>query len=196
MSSANKYKSVNNMKIPNSKRLSFSMMNRDDTDIMFQIDQDPEVMRYINGGKMTSREDVQNIYIPRMESYANPKKGWGLWKITNFKDDEVIGFVLVRPMAFFTDLPEYKNIELGWRFIQKSWGKGYATEAAESVKSALVENSDVEMFTAIALEGNIGSIKIMKKLGMKYVKTDIHKDPLGDNEVVYYQMVVEPMLVK
>jgi len=93
-------------------------MTRDDAEVMFQIDQDPEVMRYINGGKMTTREDVQNIYIPRMESYANAEAGWGLWKISilenyEFKNSEVIGLILVRPMAFFTDSPEYKNIELG-----------------------------------------------------------------------------------
>jgi len=179
------------MNIPNSERLCFSLMTRNDSEIMFHIDQDPEVMRYINSGKMTSREDVWNIYIPRMESYTDAKKGWGLWKVMTLNNNEVIGFILVRPMGFFLDSPEYKNIELGWRFIQKYWGKGYATEATESVKNAVIKNSDVEMFTAIALEGNLGSINIMKKLGMKYIKTDIHKDPLGDDEVVYYQMSVK-----
>ncbi len=176
------------MKIPNSLRLSYSLMTRDDADVMFQIDQDPEVMRYINGGKMTTREEVQRIYIPRMESYTNAEKGWGLWKILKLETSEVIGFVLVRPMAFFTKSPDYNNIELGWRFIQNSWGKGYATEAAESIKNAISESGTIELFTAFAVEANLGSINIMKKLGMSYVKTDIHKDPLGDAEVVYYQM--------
>ncbi len=41
------------------------------------------------------------------------------------------------------------------------------------------------------MEDNLASIHVMKKLGMKYVKTAIHKDPLGDDEVVYYQMLVK-----
>ena len=179
------------MLVKNSERLSYSLMTRDDAEIMFQIDQDPEVMRYINGGTMTTKEDVQNIYIPRMESYTDPSKGWGLWKITILKNSEVIGFILVRPMAFFTDSPEFKNLELGWRFTQKSWGFGYATESAEHIKQAMILSSDVEQFTAIAMEENLASIKIMDKLGMTYVKTDVHKDPLGDAEVVYYQMSVK-----
>jgi len=179
------------MNASDSSRLSYTLMTKNDTDIMFQIDQDPEVMRYINGGKMTTREDVQNIYIPRMESYTNADKGWGLWKISTLTNSEVIGFILVRPMDFFTDSPEYKNIELGWRFTQKSWGFGYATESAEHIKQTILALGEVEKFTAIALEENLASISIMKKLGMKYVKTDIHKDPLGDNEVVYYEMLAK-----
>ena len=165
-------------------------MSKDDAEIMYQIDQDPAVMKYINGGELTSREDIENVYIPRMESYTNPNKGWGIWKISALIDAEVIGFILVRPMEFFTDSPEYNNIELGWRLTQKSWGKGYATEAAEQVKNAVIKIGEVKMFTAIAMEGNLDSINIMKKLGMKYIKTDIHKDPLGDDEVVYYQAAV------
>ncbi len=182
------------MKITDSERLAYSIMTRDDAEIMFQIDQDPEVMRYLNGGKMTTREDVQNIYIPRMEKYTDVEKGWGLWKVTSLKDKQVIGFILVRPMNFFTDSPEFRNIELGWRFIQKSWGFGYATESANAVLHAMIELGDVDSFTAIAVEENLASISIMKKLGMKYIKTYKHKDSslddINDTEVVYYQMLV------
>ncbi len=180
------------MIVKNSERLSYTLMTRDDGDIMFQLDQDPEVMRYINGGKMISKEDIQNIYIPRMESYTDPSKGWGLWKIISLKNSEFIGFILVRPMAFFTDSPEFKNLELGWRFTQKSWGVGYATEAAKHIKQIIINETDVETFSAIAMVENLASIKIMEKIGMTYVKTDIHRDPslpdIEDEEVVYYQM--------
>jgi len=179
------------MNVSNSARLSYSLMTRDDADIIFKIDQDPEVMRYINGGKITTREEVRNVYIPRMESYTNAKNGWGLWKIAKLENDEVIGFVLVRPMAFFTDSPEYKNLELGWRFTQESWGQGYATEAANNIKQALLAKGGIVKFTAFAMEDNQASIHIMEKLGMIYLKTDLHKDPLGDNEVVFYQLLVK-----
>lgn len=179
------------MKIINSKRLSYSLMTRNDADVMFQINQDPEVMRYINGGKTTSKEDIQNIFVPRMERYRNEEKGWGLWKVSTLDDLEFIGFILIRPMGFFTDSPEYKNIELGWRFIRKYWGFGYATEAAEHIKQAINKVDDIKQFTAFAMKDNSASIKIMEKLGMKYIKTDIHKDPLGDEEVVFYQLMVK-----
>ena len=59
-----------------------------------------------------------------------------------------------------------------------------------SVMDALTENGGIRKFTAYAYEMNVGSINIMTKLGMKYVKTDIVKDPLVDQEVVYYESLI------
>ncbi|TQV89595.1 GNAT family N-acetyltransferase [Aliikangiella coralliicola] len=176
------------MKIDDSARLSYQQMSADDADLLFQLDQDPEVMKHINGGKMTTMEEVHEIYIPRLESYKNEAKGWGLWKVSVKDTGEFIGWVLVRPMAFFSDSPEFDNLELGWRFLRSSWGKGYGTEAANTVKEALIANGGIKKLSAVAYEENKASIKIMLKIGMKYLKTDIHKDPLGDHEAVYYEL--------
>jgi RimJ/RimL family protein N-acetyltransferase len=91
-------------------------------------------------------------------------------------------------MNFFTDSPELDNLELGWRFIQSSWGKGYATEAALHIKNTLAKNDYLKSFSAIAVVDNLGSIAVMKKIGMSYVKTYLHKDPLFESQVVYYQV--------
>ena len=165
-------------------------MGPEDADLLFQLDQDIEVMRYINGGKMTSREDIENVFIPRIAQYVNPEKGWGIWKVSKTEKNEFIGWVLVRPMDFFSASPQWDNLELGWRFMRKSWGHGYATEAALKIMQSLHQASSAKHFSAIALPDNHASINIMKKLGMKYLKTDLHKDPLGDLEVVYYEVLV------
>ncbi|WDE14147.1 GNAT family N-acetyltransferase [Thalassomonas haliotis] len=175
------------MKITNSKRLNFALMTSNDAQLLFDLDQDAEVMRYINGGKISSMQEIRDIYIPRMQSYTNEPLGWGLWKVEVTQTNEFIGWVLVRPMDFFTDHPQYNNLELGWRFMQKAWGKGYATEAAQSITRAIAEQTQVKYFSAIAMEDNAGSINIMKKLGMAFLKKELHQDPLGDMEAVYYQ---------
>ena len=174
---------------------------------LFELDQDIEVMRYINGGKMTSMDDIESIAIPRMQTYANQVEGWGLWKVslndsstdtlnltlglsTKDSHETFLGWILVRPMDFFSDKPQWDNLELGWRFKQAAWGKGFATEAAFAVMNAVSQSKKINKISAIAIEGNVGSINIMKKLGMSYLKTDIHKDPLGDMELVFYQMIL------
>ena len=176
------------MKVPDSERLSYQLMNDNDAELLFQLDQDVEVMRYINGGKITSMQEVKEVYLPRLNSYTNQDKGWGMWKVTVIETGQFIGWVLVRPVDFFSDKPQYDNIELGWRFSRDSWGKGMATEAAKSVKNALIENGDARKLSAFAVEQNLGSINIMKKLGMNYVKTELHKDPLGDLVALYYEL--------
>lgn len=176
------------MQVSDSLRLSYSPITDSDAELLYQLDQDPEVMRYINDGKASTMQDIHRVFLPRLKKYDNREKGWGLWKVTVTESGEFIGWVLVRPMDFFSDNPQWDNIELGWRFLRRSWGKGYATEAAQSVKQALLKLGYVKSLSAIALEDNEASINIMKKLGMTYLKTDIHKDPLGDCEVVFYQM--------
>lgn len=178
------------MRIPSSERLNYALMGQDDAQLLFKLDQDVEVMRYINGGTMTTMQDVHDVFIPRMEMYTNKEKGWGLWKVTIKATDTFIGWVLVRPMDFFSDKPKWKDWELGWRFTRNAWGYGYGTEAAKHIMTKLAQNQDIEYFSAIAMPKNDASIGIMKKLGMKYIKTDLHKDPLGDEEVVYYQVGV------
>lgn len=178
------------MEVKDSARLRFSLMTRDDAQLLYQLDNDPAVMRYINGGNVSTMEYITEVYIPRLESFTNKKQGWGLWKVTIKDTNDFIGWVLVRPMEFFSDAPEFDNLELGWRFMQKSWGKGYATEAALAVKDALIKQGAVKQFSAIALKENNDSFNIMTKLGMTYVKAGIHHDPLGDMEVLYYQLTL------
>lgn len=178
------------MIINNSDRLSFQLMDEKDTQDLFDLDQNPEVMKFINGGKPTSIEDIKNIFLPRMASYTNAEKGWGLWSVKVSESRSFIGWVLVRPMDFFSDNPQFNDLELGWRFKQESWGKGYATEAAKSIMQALIENKSASQYSAIAVTDNTASIGIMKKLGMQFIKHDLHKDPLGDLEVDYYSLEV------
>ena len=66
------------MHIENSARLAYQLIDESDSVFLFQLDQDPEVMRYINGGIMTPQEDINTLFIPRINAYKNIVKGWGL----------------------------------------------------------------------------------------------------------------------
>ncbi|WP_206483242.1 GNAT family N-acetyltransferase [Thalassotalea sp. G2M2-11] len=176
------------MDINDSTRLSFRLMNSSDIDALWQLDQDPEVMKYITGGIISTRDRIINTFIPRMQAYRNEDKGWGLWQVNLKQTDEYLGWILVRPMNFFSDHPEADNLELGWRFFRSSWGKGYASEAAQHIKNILAQNKAYRAFSAIAATDNLGSINIMQKIGMSYVKTYHHVDPLFECDIAYYQI--------
>ncbi|MBW8186622.1 GNAT family N-acetyltransferase [Shewanella nanhaiensis] len=191
------------MNISDSARLTYDFMTAKDAQLLFELDQDSEVMRYINGGEQTSMQEIREIFIPRLESYADLSKGWGMWKVSIKPDNDTaghlssseqfLGWILVRPLDFFSESPQWNNLELGWRFKQSAWGKGIATEAAQAVMEAVTGIEHVHYISAIALEENISSIKIMKKLGMRFLKKAMHYDPLGDSELVYYQKEIKPM---
>jgi RimJ/RimL family protein N-acetyltransferase len=165
-------------------------MDSQDAQALWELDQDPEVMKYLNGGTPSSIELINSTAIPRMEKYRDSDKGWGIWQVSDKESNEYLGWVLVRPMAFFTDSPNFKDVELGWRFFQSTWGKGYATEAAIAIKNAIIANTGITHVSALALADNLASIGVMKKMGMSFVKAYLHKDPIGDFDAVHYQMPV------
>ena len=176
------------MQINNSERLKFRLMDSQDAQALWQLDQDPQVMKYLNGGKPTSMEQVNSVFIPRMEKYRDDKLGWGIWQVSDKVTDEYLGWVLIRPMAFFTESPNFKDLELGWRFFQSTWGKRYATEAAIAIKDAVALHADVTHVSALALADNLASVGVMKKMGMSFVRAYLHTDPIGDFDAVHYQM--------
>ncbi|WP_025822599.1 GNAT family N-acetyltransferase [Shewanella marina] len=183
------------MKVKATARLSFELMTAADAHLMHELDQDPEVMRYINGGVMTSWQRINEFFVPRVKGFTNNEQGWGLWKVMTHsvqenlladEDPYFIGWVLVRPMDYYTDEPRFHDLEVGWRFKRKTWGLGYATEAALAITEALVLQPQITHLSAIALEGNLASINIMKKLGMEFVETKTELINGLTEKVVYF----------
>ncbi|MDK1289256.1 GNAT family N-acetyltransferase [Pseudoalteromonas umbrosa] len=174
------------MKVNQTNRLKYRLLTPDDAHLLFQLDQNPAVMQFINGGKVTSQEDIDSIFIPRLKQFSNSDSGWGLWGCFLQQSNDFIGWILVRPMDFFTEKRDDSNLEIGWRFMQASWGKGYATEAAKQIADAIAEHKVATKLTALAHPDNQGSINIMKKIGLEYRTKAIHTEPLGSAEVVVY----------
>ncbi|WP_231916783.1 GNAT family N-acetyltransferase [Rheinheimera sp. SA_1] len=184
------------LQVPDSARLRFRLFDRDDAQPLFELDQDPEVMRFLSAGVCTTMEQIEQRMLPRMLAYRNPALGYGIWQVTTRADCELlpacyIGWILVRPMGFFTENPQLDNLELGWRFKRESWGFGFATEAANAVAEAVAKHATAQQqplryLSALAVPDNQPSIAVMQKLGMQFVSQRLHHDPMWTAEVVEY----------
>lgn len=178
------------MKMPSSTRLKYRLMTLADGNRLLDVDSNPEVMKFISNGVPTSEHDLDNIILPRLAKYLRPDKGWGIWEVCDKISNEYFGWILVRPMHFFSPHTELDNWELGWRFKQSTWGKGYATESAKHIMQTLSKKHKIHLFTAIAVAENKASIQVMKKIGMSFEKSEFHVDPLINMQMEYYKIEI------
>ena len=57
-------------------------------------------------------------------------------------------------------------MEIGWRLSKDSWGKGYATEAAQTALMFAFADLDLDEVVAFTTVGNQRSQHVMTKIGM------------------------------
>lgn len=70
------------------ERLILRKLTQDDLDNLVQLDSDPEVMRFINGGIATTREAIANEFLPYATDYYKKSSDLGFWAIVERQNQE------------------------------------------------------------------------------------------------------------
>ena len=146
---------------------------------MFELDSNPEVHRFL-GNKPVKHIDESRVYIENVrQQYAD--NGIGRWAVVLKESNEFIGWSGIKFIKY--TLNNHQDFyEIGYRFIQKHWGQGYATEAGLAFVKYAFNELKVENLYAYADAGNRGSRNILEKLGMHYVNSFEYD---GEEEVWY-----------
>ncbi|MGL4597533.1 MAG: GNAT family N-acetyltransferase, partial [Bacteroidia bacterium] len=141
-------------------RLAFYPISEDDAAIMFDLNSDPEVIRYTGDSAFESVEAARLFFRERVASYA--RAGYGRWKVVLRDSGEFSGWC---GLKYHDD----ENItDVGYRFFQRYWGKGYGTEACKAtLHYGFQELKLVEVYAHARVE-NIASCRILEKCGMVF----------------------------
>lgn len=87
----------------NKQTVHYRLLDDSDALLMYDLDSNPNVMRYITGGRTSTMEDITQLMLPRLNAYRNADKGWGLWGVFTKLEkqrDSFLGWILIRPMHF------------------------------------------------------------------------------------------------
>ncbi|MBD0690824.1 GNAT family N-acetyltransferase [Streptomyces sp. CBMA123] len=137
-----------------------------DADALFTLDDDPEVMRFINGGEPTSPETVRAKVLPRL-LHDYPCFGTrGYWAAEEASTGTFLGWFEFRPL----DEHSPAVVELGYRLNRSSWGRGYATEGARALIRKGFTEFGVERVTANTMAVNSRSRRVMEKSGLSFLR--------------------------
>jgi RimJ/RimL family protein N-acetyltransferase len=145
------------------ERLILRRFTEADADHLFALDNDPEVMRYINGGTPTPHEVIENDILPGFIHYDERCPAYGFWAVVMKTTGDFVGWFSFRPNKETPD-----EIELGYRFRKIAWGQGYATEGVRALIRKGFTELNVQCVVATTYEENLASRRVMEKVGMTF----------------------------
>jgi RimJ/RimL family protein N-acetyltransferase len=129
-----------------------------DAEILYQMHQDPAITKYTGDPiPWDNIKMVENIIAEAL--IPQYQFGIGRWACHLLENDEFIGWCGLKKVG--------NEVDLGYRFIQKYWGNGYATEAAQAVLNYGIKNKIPNMIGCADVE-NIASVKVLQKIGLTF----------------------------
>lgn len=142
---------------------------------LFELNSDPEVVRHTGDLPFSSISDAGDF----IKAYNDYKKnGFGRWAVVVKDSDKFVGWCGLK-------LNEEAFVDIGFRFFQNEWGKGYATESALACLNYGFKHLNMDEIIGRASFENKASIRVLEKLGMTFWKTD---DCKGIENSVYYKL--------
>jgi len=155
------------------ERLVLRMFRESDTDAYAEMVSDPEVRRFLGGGKPVERAEAWRNMAMILGHWH--LRGYGMWAVEERASGEMVGRVgCWRPEG-------WPGLEVGWTLRRRFWGRGYATEAARaSIDYAFKALGQTRVISLIDPD-NVNSIRVAERLGEK---------PSGEWEVFGTKVIV------
>lgn len=144
-----------------------------DVEGLYELDSDPEVHQFLGNKPISDRRQIIDVINFIRQQYND--NGIGRWAIIDKKTNAFIGWT---GLKFVTDSTNnhINFYDLGYRLIRKYWGQGIATETAIAALDYAFTILKVEEVFAAASCKNIGSNKILQKIGLNLIETFYFED--------------------
>ena len=149
-------------------RLILRQFTEADTPLILELNSDTEVVKYLHEPTLKTEEQAKNILLDII--LPQYKNNLGRWAIHTKHNMEFIGWCGLKYR------PERDETDLGYRLMQKAWGKGFATEAAKHTLDYAFKTLNLSLITARAHIENSASGKVLEKLGMDFIGEGIVDD--------------------
>jgi len=133
---------------------------------LFELDSDPEVMRYLSGGTPTPRDMIECEILPRFLASYERFPGYGTWAACLKSSGDFLGWFGFHPASE----EDPGSVSLGYRLRRSAWGKGYATEGSRALIRKGFTELGAERVYATTYEDNLASRRVMEKVGLKLVR--------------------------
>ena len=90
--------------------------------------------------------------------------GFGMWAVIPKGEAQPVG------LAGLVKRDVLPHVDVGYAFLERAWGRGYATEAAAAVLDHARKALGLDTVVAITSPDNLASQTVLKKIGLKFVE--------------------------
>lgn len=146
------------MRALETERLVIRKVELGDAAFMLDLLNQPSFLRFIGDRGVRTIEDAR-LYIEERALAGYEKNGFGPFAVELKTSGEIIGIVSL------LDRDELDDVDVGFAFLPEFWRQGYASEASAAVMDFGFSDLGRRRLLAVTQDDNIGSIKILEKLG-------------------------------
>lgn len=140
-------------------RLELRALTLDDAPAYWPLVSHPEVLRYTGESPLQSLSAVRELLSARpLRDYAT--YGHGRLACIEKATGELVGFC---GLKYLEDLGE---TDIGYRFLPRCWGMGYATEGATAAMRHGTDILGLKRIIGLVAPENAGSVRVLEKLGL------------------------------
>lgn len=148
-------------------RLGFRLLTDKDIAMFAELDHEATAEKFL------PEKNEINRFASRIGEFITQYQARGLpcFTIIDLETDEYAGSCGFAPN-------EIGEVEVGYIFLKKYWGKGFATETLDALIKWAKKNLDVEYIIGYTVAEHLASCRVMEKCGMKFYKNDVAKGVL------------------
>jgi len=147
-------------------RLLLREFREEDAPYFFDLNEDPEVVRYTGDPPFASLEDARR-FLKDYDQYE--KYGYGRWAVL-IKGQSQGGPPAWAGWCGLKYIPELDETDIGFRFFRRYWGRGYATESARACLEYGFGQLGLKQVVGRVMKDNKASIRVLEKIGMEFWK--------------------------
>ncbi|MFJ6196014.1 GNAT family N-acetyltransferase [Micromonospora sp. NPDC092111] len=147
------------------ERLRLRRFTMADVAQLVDLDADPEVMRFLTGGRPTPVATVRDEQLPRILAGYDRHPGLGRWAAEERAGGGFLGWFALDPSDDGTEA------ELGYRLRRSAWGRGLATEGSRALVRHAFDRVGVRRVWAETMAVNVRSRAVLTKAGLRHVRT-------------------------
>ena len=135
---------------------------------LFELDSNPKVHTYLGNNAVENMGQIREVIKKIRQQYID--NGIGRWAIIDKETNDFIGWT---GLKFVTEITNnhINFYDLGYRLIEKYWGKGIATETTKATLKYAFEKLNLTEIFGMCDIGNASSKNVLEKTGLKFIET-------------------------